>query len=168
MFDAQFDTYRGVVAYVRIVDGALRSGMKFMSMAHKRVYEATEVGVFKPEMRKTDELMVGNVGYVIANIKSLGDMDVGDTITEPANPAQSRCPATNRSYRWCTAGSIPTKASRSRSCAMRSRSSRSTIRRSTSSPRARSRWASGSAAGSWASCTWRSCKSGSSATTTST
>jgi GTP-binding protein LepA len=92
IFDAQFDTYRGVVAYVRIVDGELRSGMKFMSMAHQRVYEATEVGVFKPEMRKTDVLEAGSVGYVIANIKSLGDMDVGDTITNPANPAPTALP----------------------------------------------------------------------------
>ncbi len=92
IFDAQFDPYRGVVAYVRIVDGELRQGMKFMSMAHERVYEATEVGVFKPEMRKTDVLAVGNVGYVIANIKSLGDMDVGDTITNPANPAPQALP----------------------------------------------------------------------------
>jgi GTP-binding protein LepA len=92
IFDAQFDPYRGVVAYVRIVDGELRSGMKFMSMAHERVYEATEVGVFKPEMRKTAELSAGSVGYVIANIKSLGDMDVGDTITNPANPAPTALP----------------------------------------------------------------------------
>jgi GTP-binding protein LepA len=92
IFDAQFDSYRGVVAYVRIVDGELRQGMKFMSMAHERVYEATEVGVFKPEMRKTEELTIGNVGYVIANIKSLGDMDVGDTITNPANPAPTALP----------------------------------------------------------------------------
>ena len=92
IFEAQFDPYRGVVAYVRVVDGELRSGMKFMSMAHERVYEATEVGVFKPEMRKTDELAIGNVGYVIANIKSLGDMDVGDTITEPSNPAPEALP----------------------------------------------------------------------------
>ena len=92
IFDAQFDPYRGVVAYVRVVDGALRSGMKFMSMAHERVYEATEVGVFKPQMQRTDELLVGNVGYVIANIKSLGDMDVGDTITEPGNPAAEALP----------------------------------------------------------------------------
>ncbi len=92
IFDAQFDPYRGVVAYVRIVDGELRQGMKFMSMAHERVYEATEVGVFKPEMRKTEELTIGNVGYVIANIKSLGDMDVGDTITNPANPAPTPLP----------------------------------------------------------------------------
>ena len=92
IFDAQFDSYRGVVAYVRIVDGELRQGMKFMSMAHERVYEATEVGVFKPEMRKTEELTIGNVGYVIANIKSLGDMDVGDTITNPVNPAPTALP----------------------------------------------------------------------------
>jgi GTP-binding protein LepA len=92
IFDAQFDPYRGVVAYVRIVDGELRQGMKFMSMAHERVYEATEVGVFKPEMRKTEELTIGNVGYVIANIKSLGDMDVGDTITTFADPAPKALP----------------------------------------------------------------------------
>ncbi|HEY6234646.1 MAG TPA: translation elongation factor 4 [Candidatus Elarobacter sp.] len=92
VFDAQFDTYRGVVAYVRIVDGELRAGSRFMSMAHRRVYEATEVGVFKPEMRKTESLAVGNVGYVIANIKSLGDMDVGDTITLADDPASVALP----------------------------------------------------------------------------
>ncbi len=92
VFDAQFDPYRGVVAYVRVVDGVLKAGMKFMSMAHQHVYEATEVGVFKPEMRKTGELAVGNVGYVIANIKSLGEMDVGDTITEAGNPATEALP----------------------------------------------------------------------------
>ena len=92
VFDAQFDSYRGVVAYVRIVDGELKAGSRFMSMAHRRVYEATEVGVFKPEMRKTGSLSVGNVGYVIANIKSLGDMDVGDTITLADDPAAEALP----------------------------------------------------------------------------
>jgi GTP-binding protein LepA len=92
VFDAQFDPYRGVVAYVRIVDGELRAGSRFMSMAHRRVYEATEVGVFKPEMRKTASLGVGNVGYVIANIKSLGDIDVGDTITLADDPALEALP----------------------------------------------------------------------------
>jgi GTP-binding protein LepA len=87
VFDAQFDPYRGVVAYIRVVDGVLRPGTRFMSMAHQRTYECTEVGVFKPDMRKTEALEVGNVGYVIANIRSLGDIDVGDTITESNNPA---------------------------------------------------------------------------------
>ncbi|MGP6188688.1 MAG: translation elongation factor 4 [Vulcanimicrobiaceae bacterium] len=87
VFDAAFDSYRGVVSYVRVVDGSLRPGTRFMSMAQKKVYECTELGVFKPEMRKTESLDIGNVGYVIANIRSLGDIDVGDTITEAAKPA---------------------------------------------------------------------------------
>jgi GTP-binding protein LepA len=92
VFDAQFDSYRGVVAYVRVKDGRLRQGTRFMSMAQKKVYEATEVGVFKPEMRRTESLEMGNVGYVIANIRSLGDIDVGDTITEAGNPASEPLP----------------------------------------------------------------------------
>jgi GTP-binding protein LepA len=95
VFDAVFDPYRGVVSYVRVVDGSLRPGTRFMSMAHKRTYECTEVGVFKPDMRKTAALEVGNVGYVIANIRSLGDIAVGDTITVSDNPA----PKPLRGYR---------------------------------------------------------------------
>ncbi|TAM88132.1 elongation factor 4 [bacterium] len=87
VFDAQFDTYRGVICYARIVDGSLKAGMKFMSMAHQRHYDCTEVGVFKPHMVKTEQLSVGEVGYVIGNIKTLGDIDVGDTITSVENPA---------------------------------------------------------------------------------
>ncbi len=92
VFDAQFDPYRGVVAYVRVVDGIIRPGMRFMSMAHERTFECVEVGVFKPMMRKTKSLEVGEVGYVVANIKSLGDMDVGDTITEVGRPATEPLP----------------------------------------------------------------------------
>ena len=78
-----------------IVDGSLAPGTRFMSMAHRRTYECTEVGVFKPDMRKTESLELGTVGYVIANIRSLGDIDVGDTITVSANPA----PTPLRGYR---------------------------------------------------------------------
>ncbi|MGA8533219.1 MAG: translation elongation factor 4 [Candidatus Tumulicola sp.] len=87
VFNARFDPYRGVVSYVRVVDGELTAGTRFMSMAHQRVYECTEVGVFAPEMRPTDKLDLGGVGYVIGNIKSLGEIDVGDTITSQTNPA---------------------------------------------------------------------------------
>ena len=87
VFNAQFDPYRGVVSYVRVVDGELRSGTRFMSMEHRRVFECTEVGVFSPQMRPTERLGIGGVGYVIANIKSLGEIDVGDTITQANNPA---------------------------------------------------------------------------------
>ncbi len=92
VFDAQFDPYRGVVSYVRVTDGTLRAGSRFMSMNQKKVYEATEVGVFKPEMRKTQQLDMGGVGYIIANIKGLSDIDVGDTLTEAANPAPEALP----------------------------------------------------------------------------
>ncbi|MBV8152725.1 MAG: elongation factor 4 [Candidatus Eremiobacteraeota bacterium] len=92
VFDAQFDPYRGVVAYVRVFDGTLRPGMRFLSMAHERGYECVEVGVFKPEMRKAALLDQGSVGYVIANIKSLGDIDVGDTITAEDAPAPQALP----------------------------------------------------------------------------
>jgi GTP-binding protein LepA len=87
VFNAQFDSYRGVVSYVRVVDGEMKQGSKFMSMAHQRVFECTEVGVFSPQMRPTKKLDLGSVGYVIANIKSLGEIDVGDTVTESVNPA---------------------------------------------------------------------------------
>src|SRR5436309_1792924 len=87
VFNAQFDPYRGVVSYVRVVDGEFKQGTRFVSMAHQRVFECTEVGVFGPEMRPTASLDLGSVGYVIANIKSLGEVDVGDTITEASNPA---------------------------------------------------------------------------------
>ncbi len=87
VFNAQFDPYRGVVSYVRVVDGELKAGSRFMSMAHQKVYECTEVGVFSPHMRPIKKLAMGSVGYVIANIKSLGDIDVGDTLTEANNPA---------------------------------------------------------------------------------
>jgi len=87
VFNAQFDPYRGVVSYVRVVDGELKAGTRFMSMAHQRVFESTEVGVFAPQMRATESLEFGSVGYVIANIKSLGEVDVGDTITSASDPA---------------------------------------------------------------------------------
>jgi GTP-binding protein LepA len=87
VFNAQFDSYRGVVSYVRVVDGELAAGTRFMSMAHQRIFESTEVGIFGPEMRPTDRLGPGSVGYVIGNIKSLGEIDVGDTITSASNPA---------------------------------------------------------------------------------
>jgi GTP-binding protein LepA len=92
VFNAQFDPYRGVVNYVRIVDGELKAGMRFMSMAHQHVFECTEVGIFTPAMRPTEKLELGSSGYVIANIKSLGDIDVGDTITSPDNPSHVPLP----------------------------------------------------------------------------
>jgi GTP-binding protein LepA len=107
VFNAQFDTYRGVVCHVRIVDGELRAGTRFLSMAHERVFECAEVGIFLPEMRPTEALRVGDVGYVIANIKSLGEIDVGDTITEASNPAHIPLPGYRKAVPMVYCGLYP-------------------------------------------------------------
>ncbi len=107
VFNAQFDPYRGVVSYVRVVDGAIESGTKFMSMAHERVYECTEVGLFAPQMRPTKRLSIGDVGYVIANVKSLGDIDVGDTITAANNPAHVALPGYRKAVPMVYCGLYP-------------------------------------------------------------
>ncbi len=107
VFNAQFDAYRGVVSYVRMVDGELRTGSRFMSMAHQRVFECTEVGVFVPNMRAVERLEVGDVGYVIANVKSLGDIDVGDTLTAATNPAHVPLPGYRKAVPMVYCGLYP-------------------------------------------------------------
>ncbi|MGC1380751.1 MAG: translation elongation factor 4 [Candidatus Baltobacteraceae bacterium] len=107
VFNAQFDPYRGVVNYVRVVDGELAAGTRFMSMAHQRVFECTEVGVFAPEMLPTERLELGGVGYVIANMKSLGDVDVGDTITSASAPAHVALPGYRKAVPMVYCGLYP-------------------------------------------------------------
>ncbi|HZV79709.1 MAG TPA: translation elongation factor 4 [Candidatus Binatus sp.] len=92
VFDSQYDPYRGVICYVRVVDGELRSGMKIRSMAADKVFEVSEVGKFRPSMVATEKLDLGEVGYVIANIKSLSEIGVGDTLTDAASPAHVPLP----------------------------------------------------------------------------
>ncbi len=81
IFDAQYDAHRGVLAYVRVVDGALTRGTRIRLMASDAVYELNEVGIFKPSMTPVDELVAGDVGYVAANVKEIAEARVGDTIT---------------------------------------------------------------------------------------
>jgi GTP-binding protein LepA len=81
IFDAQYDVHRGVLAYVRVVDGALKRGMRIRLMASDAVYEINEVGVFKPAMTPVGELTAGDVGYAAANVKEISEARVGDTIT---------------------------------------------------------------------------------------
>jgi len=107
VFNAQFDAYRGVVSYVRVVDGELRQGTKFMSMHHQRVYECTEVGTFTPAMKPIGRLGLGDVGYVIANVKSLGDIDVGDTLTGSVNAAHVPLPGYRKAVPMVFCGLYP-------------------------------------------------------------
>ena len=168
VFDSFYDSYQGVVVYVRLTDGRVRPGTRILLMSNGRSYDVQQVGVFSPDMRPVEELSAGQVGYITASIKRVADAKVGETITETAaahGQGVSRAIATPS--RWCSPGSTRSRTPTTRRCATPSRSSASTIRRSTTSRRPRWRWATASAAGSSACCTWRSSRSGSSASSTS-
>ncbi|MBG9789114.1 translation elongation factor 4 [Brevibacillus laterosporus] len=92
IFDSYFDAYRGVIASVRIVNGTLKKGMKIKMMATNKTFEVTEVGTSMPRQTPVDELTVGDVGYVAAAIKTVGDTRVGDTITDATRPATEALP----------------------------------------------------------------------------
>src|SRR6266550_1876233 len=86
IFDSWFDPYRGVVIVARVIDGTLRKKMKIRLMAAEQDYEVDGLGVFSPKAIPVDELGVGQVGFVVANIKRVADARIGDTITEIARP----------------------------------------------------------------------------------
>nr|WGD75066.1 translation elongation factor 4 [Bacillus subtilis] len=92
IFDSLYDAYRGVVAYIRVVEGTVKPGQKIKMMATGKEFEVTEVGVFTPKATPTNELTVGDVGFLTASIKNVGDTRVGDTITSAANPAEEAAP----------------------------------------------------------------------------
>ena len=87
IFDSVYDNYRGVICYVRVVNGTLSAGQNVRFMATAQDYELTEVGVFKPEMIQVGALGPGEVGYICASIKTIDEARVGDTVTESARPA---------------------------------------------------------------------------------
>jgi GTP-binding protein LepA len=87
IFDSWYDPYRGVVIVVRVIDGVLRPGMKIRLMAEGQDYESLQVGIFTPKAIEADELGVGEVGFLVANIKKISDAKIGDTITESGRPA---------------------------------------------------------------------------------
>lgn len=88
IFDSHFDEYRGVICYVRVFSGKLKLKQKIRLMGTGRTYILNEIGKFSPKMKPTGELGTGEVGYVIGNIKQLGDVTVGDTITDDVEPAE--------------------------------------------------------------------------------
>ena len=92
IFDSSYDIYRGVIIYVRIVNGCLEAGMQVEMMNKGTRYEVKEVGVFTPSEQKVDRLDWGEVGYMVCNIKEAREVVVGDTITDTANPAAEPLP----------------------------------------------------------------------------
>ena len=87
IFDSVYDNYKGVICYVRVVNGTLEAGKTVRFMATGQTYQLDEVGVFKPDMVKVDSLGPGEVGFICASIKTIDEAHVGDTITDAASPA---------------------------------------------------------------------------------
>ena len=92
IFDSLYDSYRGVITYIRVVDGTVKVGDKIRMMATGKEFEVNEVGVFTPKAVPRDELTVGDVGFLTASIKNVSDTRVGDTITSSRNPASEALP----------------------------------------------------------------------------
>ena len=92
VFDSVFDSFRGVVSYIRVFSGEVRRGSGIRMMSTGRTYDVKEVGVFTPKMEVCDVLKSGDVGYLIANMKSSAEVKIGDTVTESRNPASEPLP----------------------------------------------------------------------------
>ncbi len=92
IFDSWFDSYRGVVVLVRVIDGTLRRGQKIRMIATQQAFTVEQVGVITPKFMEVEGLSVGEVGYVIANVKRIADTRIGDTITDDARPTPEPFP----------------------------------------------------------------------------
>ena len=93
IFDSQYDSYRGVIVYMRLMDGTVRADMDILMMATGAVYRVVEVGHMRPiGLEPCDSLSAGDVGYLTASIKNVGDTRVGDTVTDAARPAAEPLP----------------------------------------------------------------------------
>lgn len=92
IFDSYYDSYRGVIAMVRVFEGEVRPGMEIKMMATNKTFEVVEVGIFSPKHLPVKSLLAGDVGYIAASIKNVKDARVGDTITGKSNPTESPLP----------------------------------------------------------------------------
>jgi len=92
VFDSIYNNYRGVICSIRVANGSIKPGDTIAFMATSRTYQVEEVGLFRPDMRPAEELGPGDVGYMVANIKSVSEARVGDTVTSAGNPARKPLP----------------------------------------------------------------------------
>jgi len=109
VFDSHYDSYKGVVAYVRIFDGEVRNGQKLKVMSNGVAIEPLELGIFSPEMEPVDALSAGEVGYIATGLKTVRQCRVGDTITLLANSAPEPLPGYRPAKPMVFAGIYPTE-----------------------------------------------------------
>src|SRR5499426_2226238 len=107
VFDSFYDSYQGVVVYMRLRDGRVRVGTRILLMSNGRTYEVQQVGVFSPDMRPVEELSAGQVGYLTASIKKVSDAKVGETITDALRPADEPFPGYRDAKPMVFAGLYP-------------------------------------------------------------
>lgn len=112
IFDSAYDAYRGVVLNIRVMEGMIKPGDTMQMMSNGKTFEVAEVGIFSPKPIKRDYLMVGDVGYVTANIKTVQDTRVGDTITLADNPAEEPLEGYRKLTPMVFCGMYPTESSR--------------------------------------------------------
>lgn len=111
IFDSHYDSYKGVIAYVRVMNGHIAPDMKIKMMATDKRFEVTKVGIFKPALANVEELAPGQVGFVVASIKNVRDIQVGDTITEADRPAKEPLPGYRRITPMVYCGLYPVESS---------------------------------------------------------
>ncbi len=107
VFDSWFDNYRGVITLVRVVDGEIKPGMKIKFMQGGALHEVTELGILTPKYKKVEKISTGEAGLVIASIKNIREVMIGDTITEEKRPAAEPLPGFRRMKPMVYAGLYP-------------------------------------------------------------
>ncbi|MDY6827181.1 MAG: translation elongation factor 4 [Bacillota bacterium] len=107
VFDSHYDKYRGVIAYIRVMEGQIQKGDRVKFINTGKIFEVTETGVFRPRMEPKDGLSTGEVGYLMASIKNVGDAPVGDTVTGADNPAARALPGYRRVLPMVFCGLFP-------------------------------------------------------------
>lgn len=107
VFDSNYDDYRGAITYVRVMQGTVRKGQKIKFARAGSQHEVVELGQFVPQRKACDELKAGQVGYLICNIKSLGDVHIGDTVTSTGDAAADALPGYARPKRMVYCGLFP-------------------------------------------------------------
>jgi GTP-binding protein LepA len=112
IFDSWFDSYRGVVVLMRVIDGVIRPGMRVRLMDAQKEYEVDALGVLTPKPAVIDELGAGEVGFFTAAIKTVSDVEIGDTVTEAARPTVTPFPGFKRIKPMVFAGLYPIEANK--------------------------------------------------------